>query len=38
MLLKAAYFRLIGKSPTDPIAMKDLQDAKKHAVTVLGLS
>lgn len=31
MLLKAAYFRLSGKTPTDPITFSDIQDAKAEA-------
>jgi HEPN domain-containing protein len=38
MLLKAAYFRLEGRGPADPITLTDLGNAKKHAMTVLGLS
>jgi hypothetical protein len=38
MLLKAAYFRLTGKGPNDAIAMTDINNAKKYAITTLGLS
>lgn len=37
MLLKAAYFRLIGRNPTAPITISDLQSAKHYATTTLGL-
>jgi hypothetical protein len=37
MLLKAAYFRLRGWLPNASITMRDLQDARRHAITALGL-
>lgn len=37
MLLKAAYFRLAGKKPSDPITMSDLRNAKGYANTKLGI-
>src|SRR5437899_1926081 len=38
MLLKAAYFRLLGKSPVEAITLHDIQDAKQYATTFLGVS
>src|SRR5262249_46893628 len=38
MILKAAYFRLRGWSPTAPIRMADLRNAVNHAVTVRGVT
>lgn len=38
MLLKAAYFRLKGRGPVDPITMADLNDARKHAIKDRGLN
>jgi hypothetical protein len=37
MLLKAAYFRLIGRAPTQPITVSDLLTAKQYAKNQLGL-
>src|SRR5687767_599132 len=37
MLLKAAYFRLSGWGLTAPIALADIQGAKVHATSTLGL-
>jgi hypothetical protein len=37
MLLKAAYFRLAGWGPPDSVSLADLQHARQHAVTALGL-
>lgn len=36
MLLKAAYFRLVGWDPTDSIDLADMQNARKYATTTLG--
>jgi hypothetical protein len=37
MLLKAAYFRLVGWLPAQAITLHDLHDAKNYAVHHLGL-
>src|SRR5436190_1788620 len=37
MLLKAAYFRLKGWLPANPISMTDLTQARSYAVNHLGL-
>jgi hypothetical protein len=37
MLLKAAYFRLVGKGPNDSVTMADIQNGKHYANTTLGL-
>lgn len=37
MLLKAAYFRLRGRSDADPIAIGDLHGAKSYAQSTLGM-
>lgn len=37
MLLKAAYFRLMGRGPAAAITMGDLQNARSYAITALGL-
>ena len=34
MLLKAAYFRLLGYAPTRPISMEDLKDAQSDFVSL----
>lgn len=38
MLLKAAYFRLAGRAPDDPIERSHLDAAKRHATRNLGLT
>lgn len=38
MLLKAAYFRLRGWLPAQPITMTDLRDARNYAITTLHLA
>jgi hypothetical protein len=38
MILKAAYFRLKGWLPNAPIALINLQNARSHAIVVLGLT
>ncbi len=37
MLLKAAWFRLEGKTPAAPITITEIQQAKSYAVTALGV-
>ncbi len=37
MTLKATYFRITGRQPTDPISMEDLYKARTHAKMTLGL-
>lgn len=37
MLLKAAYFRLAGWAPVQPITVQDLHQAKSYAVQQIGL-
>lgn len=37
MLLKAAYFRLIGRSPAQAITMGDLNNAKSYAINHVGI-
>ncbi len=38
MLLKAAYFRLRGWLPTQPITLTDIRDARSYAITTLHLA
>lgn len=38
MLLKAAYFRLRGWLPTQPITMTDIRDARNYAITTLQIA
>ncbi len=37
MLLKVAYFRLVGKEPSDLIAVKEMNEAKAKANTLFGI-
>jgi hypothetical protein len=38
MLLKAAYFRLRGWLPTQPVTLADIKAARTHAIQILNLA